>query len=45
MLCAVTTTATPQIAEVAADSKDLNRAGAITASTATTPLALSLAVH
>jgi hypothetical protein len=44
MLCVVNTTATQQIAEVAVASKDPNRVGVITASTATTPLALSLAV-
>jgi hypothetical protein len=37
--------ATPQIAEAEEASKDPNKVGAITASTATTPLALSLAVH
>jgi hypothetical protein len=44
MLCVVNTMATQQIVEVVAASKDLNKVGAITASTATTPLALSLAV-
>jgi hypothetical protein len=36
--------ATQQIAEAEAVSKHLNKVGVITASTATTPLALSLAV-
>jgi hypothetical protein len=44
MLCAVIIMATQQIAEVEVVSKHLNKVGAITASTATTPLALYLAV-
>ena len=45
MLCVVNITAIHQIVEVVAVLKHLNKVGVITASTATTPLALSLAAQ